>query len=194
MAITSIPAGRSRLHGRVLALVLALLAAGSSAQAQTIANGPYYAVPSWDQKFPCETAATCTRFIVLANWDSGAVMDRETGLVWTRAPISAPFRNWAEAVNECPQLFTGRRRGWRLPALAELQSLIEPAAPTLALPSGHPFAVSASFLEFWSATSPAGRDDLAWGVDFRAGSLILGTKGTTTPGFGIWCVRGGSGA
>lgn len=200
MAITSIP-GRLRRRlagavrpsrvGRLLALGLGLAAAVSPALTQTVANGPYYAVPSWSQKLACDTPATCTRFHVLANWDSGAVLDRETGLVWSRAPISTPFRNWAEAVNECPQLFTGRRRGWRLPTLAELQSLIEPVSPTLALPSGHPFAVSASVLEFWSATTPAGRDDIAWGVDFRAGSLVLAAKGTTSPGFGIWCVRGG---
>ena len=51
------------------------------AHAQTTANGPYYAMPSWDQQLPAST-----RFIVLSNWNSEAVLDRETGLVWERAP------------------------------------------------------------------------------------------------------------
>jgi len=29
----------------------------------------------------CNTVSTCPRFVVLANWDSEAVLDRETGLV-----------------------------------------------------------------------------------------------------------------
>ena len=47
-----------------------------AATAQTTANGPYYATPSWDQKLQCDTPATCPRFIVLANWNSEAVLDR----------------------------------------------------------------------------------------------------------------------
>ena len=38
--------------------------------------GPYYATPSWNQQLPA-----ATRFIVLTNWASAAVLDRETGLV-----------------------------------------------------------------------------------------------------------------
>ena len=49
--------------------------------AQTTAPGPYYATPSWDQQLPA-----ATRFIVLSNWNSAAVLDRETGLVWERSP------------------------------------------------------------------------------------------------------------
>ena len=56
----------------------------SPAAAQTTANGPYYAVPSWDQTLPA-----AQRFIVLANMNQEAVLDRETGLVWQRTPGSA---------------------------------------------------------------------------------------------------------
>ena len=60
-------------------LVVAMLAvAVGSADAQTTAVGPYYATPSWDQKLPCSSASNCPRFIVLSNWNSEAVLDRET--------------------------------------------------------------------------------------------------------------------
>jgi hypothetical protein len=54
------------------------------AWAQTVAPGPYYAMPSWDQTLP-----VATRFIVLSNMGSNAVLDRETGLVWERSPVAA---------------------------------------------------------------------------------------------------------
>ena len=53
------------------ALLLAL--AVSTASAQTIANGPYYATPSWDRKCQCPHDSS------FANWNSDAVLDRETG-------------------------------------------------------------------------------------------------------------------
>src|SRR5713101_6294178 len=49
----------------------------NQAPAQTTANGPYYATPSWDQTLACTTLATCPRFIVLSNFNNQAVLDRE---------------------------------------------------------------------------------------------------------------------
>jgi hypothetical protein len=51
------------------------------ARAQTTAVGPYLATPARDQKLQCDSLATCPRFVVLSNWNSEAVLDRETGLV-----------------------------------------------------------------------------------------------------------------
>ena len=55
-----------------------LVLASGPAHAVTTSNGPYYATPSWDQQLQCDTTATCPRFIVLSNWSSEAVLDRET--------------------------------------------------------------------------------------------------------------------
>ncbi len=103
----------------------------ASAQLSTTANGPYYATPSWDQKL------TSNRFVVLANWDSNAVLDRETGLVWTRNVNSNAIL--ADAFDNCAWSATGGRRGWRLPTLNEMQTIVDPAAATGFLPTGHPF-------------------------------------------------------
>src|SRR5689334_9150206 len=97
-------------------------AAALPAIAQTIGTGPYYATPSWDQTFPCDTSANCPRFIVLSNFFEGAVLDRETGLVWQRVP-SPITSDWAFAQVTCITGGFGFRNGWRLPSVAELRSL-----------------------------------------------------------------------
>ena len=109
--------------GLMVLLMMAL--AASPAKAQTVAPGPYYANPSWDQQLPA-----ATRFIVLSNWSSAAVLDRETGLVWEKSPLSPSGgetgrRTWLSAQNRCNTLNLGNRKGWRLPTLQELASLID---------------------------------------------------------------------
>src|SRR5215813_14310693 len=75
--------------------ILVIASAASTAFAQTTGNGPYYAEPSWDQTLPAST-----RFIVLSNFNSEAVLDRETGLVWQRRRVrtsSTGSRRWTSA-------------------------------------------------------------------------------------------------
>ena len=86
------------------------LAMSAPALAVTTAVGPYYATPSWDQTRPA-----ATRFIVLTNMGSAAVLDRETGLVWERSPSSLTT-DWFNAFNHCSFLNVGNRMGWRVPS------------------------------------------------------------------------------
>jgi hypothetical protein len=154
--------------------------------AQTTAAGPYYATPSWDQQLPAST-----RFIVLSNWGSAAVLDRETGLVWERSPSTSAF-SWEAAQVHCNFLTTGGRLGWRLPTLQELASLVDPSVlpPGPTLPSGHPFSdVQSSF--YWSATTFATNSTIAWDVFFATGNPGFSSVKSETL-FG-WCVRGGQG-
>src|SRR5438309_3777890 len=129
---------RTRLLPATL-VILGTLAFTTFAHAQTTSNGPYYATPAWDQKLQCDTQATCPRFIVLLNWGSAAaqdqaVLDRETGLVWERSPPTTTH-TWSLARGECTSgRSTGGRKGWRLPSVNELSSLIDPAASDPALP------------------------------------------------------------
>ena len=183
----------------VLFLAMVLVAPGP-AQADT-APGWFMATPAWDRQLQCDTQATCPRFLVLSDWidasnpsGGAAVMDRETGLVWETSPSLSTFQ-WEAAQIHCNQLAVGNRKGWRLPTIQELASLVDPTAtssPTL--PAGHPFTnvQSSAALPgsaYWSATTypPSGG---AWLVVFSSGGVSF--TGKFFDNF-AWCVRGGHG-
>jgi hypothetical protein len=155
---------------------------GTAAQAAT-ANGPYYATPSWDQKLD-----PAVRFIVLANWSSQAVLDRETGLVWEQSPSPANH-NWHFAYAHCVQKNVGNRRGWRMPTIEELTSLTDPTSGPL--PAGHPFG-SVLPDAYWSATTNTQFANSAWVMRFDTNQVLASSKdaGNLNP---VWCVRGGQG-
>jgi len=102
-------------------------------------SAPYYAPPAWSQ-----TLAPNVRFVILSNFSSDAVLDRETGLVWTRRSVMEVPNTAANRA--CQLLALGNRLGWRLPTVAELQSLVDltVANGTTAgrLPPGHPFVLT----------------------------------------------------
>ena len=162
--------------------VVILLLAGPPVQAQTTANGPYYATPSWDQTLPA-----ATRFIILSNFASAAVLDRETGLVWEKSPDMTSLP-WSNARSVCATKNIGGRKGWRLPAFDELASLVDPAVTGPTLPPGHPFT-NVQSSNYWSASSLADDSGAAWSVVFSSGGV--GTVNKTFGAF-VWCVRGGA--
>jgi len=181
-------------------LMTALLVSPRASQAQTTAVGPYYATPSWDQ-----TLASNVRFVVLANFNNEAVLDRETGLVWQRAAGSIAF-TWFAAQSACINLPAGPRMGFRLPTIQELFSLVDTGA------SGPPFLPTNPFLNvqwsadggsgnYWSATSlqkywRGNRPDCdngacAWVMNFGTAGYGPVNKDQTNGGL-VWCVRGGA--
>jgi hypothetical protein len=170
------------------AAIFAVAAVPAQAQISTTANGPYYATPSWDQKL------TTNRFVILANWNNEAVLDRETGVVWQRSPITyateLPIGAWY-----CHLANTGGRRGWRLPRAEELSSLLEPDPVTgmATLPANHPFVGihTSSQGFYWSATrSLVPNSTQMWVVSFYNGA---GGAYSTSSHY-LWCARGGQGA
>ena len=165
------------------------------------AAGAYLATPAWSQ-----TLAPNVRFVILSNFDSNAVLDRETGLVWARKTV-ADVSHVGSAAQMCRTLGIGNRLGWRLPTIAELQSLVDLSMPvTLSvarLPTGHPFSLPASPSSPSSATLPfltaetlegpnLGIDDiLRWYVNLFDGSVtVAGTSNNVVTRFGVLCVRG----
>jgi Protein of unknown function (DUF1566) len=179
--------GKTMKHKLIFTLGLivlgwAVFAAGPT-EAVTAA-GPYYAMPSWDQTLPAST-----RFIVLTNMSSEAVLDRETGLVWEQTPSTDPS-TWEDAQIHCIALNKGNRGGWRLPTVQELRSLVDPTQVDPALPAGHPSSSNVQSSFYWSATTDARNASYAWAVYFGSGGVISGTKNNDFYG---WCVRGGHG-
>mgnify|MGYP001305616822 CR=1 FL=1 len=135
----------------------------------------------WDRVLPA-----AQRFVVLAEFNNEAVLDKETGLVWERRVNGSTF-TWFLARYECTGRATGGRFGWRLPSIHELQSLIDPsvASPGPTLPTGHPFINVQTV--YWSATTNASSPDSAWGVFFDQGIRGFAPKDN---GQYFWCVRG----
>jgi Protein of unknown function (DUF1566) len=166
---------------------LGMIALASGSAGAVNANGPYYATPSWDQQLPAST-----RFIVLSNWNNEAVLDRETGLVWEKSP-DTNTHSWGTATTHCNFLNLGHRKGWRVPTIQELASLVDgdPAntdSPRLA--PGHPFTHVQPSSAYWSATTISSTNLSAWYVGFGIGDL--GAADKSQPLF-AWCVRGGQG-
>jgi len=88
---------------------------------------------------------------VLDAFGGAAVLDKETGLVWERSP-STGWQNWNSAQAYCNVSAVGGRKGWRLPTLQELASLVDPTQFNPALPLNHPFQ-DVTPLFYWSATT-----------------------------------------
>jgi hypothetical protein len=152
-------------------------------------------LPTWDRQIEGRG-----RFQVLNRFSGEAVLDRETGLVWERVAgdtngdqvITIPDDelDWFAARFHCANKDIGNRKGWRLPAMYELLSLIDPSVPDAPkLPDGHPFVDVQSPANYWSATTNADNPANAWIMDFFGNTTPNGQK--VTFAF-VWCVRGGS--
>ena len=158
-----------------------VISAPAAAQVTTSGNGPYYANPSWDQKI------ATGRFVVLSNWNNDAVLDRETGLVWEKTP-SEPFQqSLSEAHLYCFNLTTGGRKGWRLPSMSELASLVDPTQSSPSLPTGNPFTIQSH--AHWTSTNFV-PPTVGSFVNFQDGIASVSSGG---PFWYTWCVRGGPG-
>ena len=161
--------------------------------ATTIDQSTQPHLKSWSNIIPNATK----RFVVLSDFSNEAVLDRETGLVWEKAPSASP-ENWYDAVRDCWLQRTGGRMGWHLATIEELASLVDLTvpAPGPALPLGHPFQniqtgdIFAS--AYWSTTTDVRVPFLptqAWEVRFANGSV--GDSGKDSFRY-RWCVRGGT--
>ena len=102
---------------------------------------------------------------------AGAVKDNATGLIWQRDSGATTY-TWSEAKTVCG--FRGV--GWRLPSVAELQSItddtrVEPAIDTSVFQVG-----STKRSYFWSSTPLTGNPARAWAVatDSDASNVAIG--------------------
>lgn len=135
----------------------------------------------WDKKLPGSS-----RFTILSAFGEAAVRDEETGLVWEKT-LETIEMSWVDARSACADKDVGGRKGWRLPSISELASLIDPSVRSgPLLPLGHPFANLLGDV-YWSATTMADDQKKAWLVFFDTGKATFAYKTIT---FHVWCVRG----
>jgi hypothetical protein len=140
---------------------------------------------NWDKKLP-----SASRFTILSAFGDAAVRDDETGLVWEKT-LETNEVSWADARAACADKDVGGRKGWRLPSIFELASLMDLSMRTgPTLPLDHPFT-NVQMDVYWSATTVTGSPNSAWLVFFDTGKVLNGFKTIT---FHAWCVRGGMNA
>ncbi len=181
--------GLVRLVGIVgLVMIFAILSDVPSAiAARPVKPDPHAGLPqNWDQMLPA-----AQRFVLLPDFGNAAVRDDETGLVWEQSPTNTTT-TWFGARASCANQNIGGRKGWRLPSLVELASLLDPsvAPPGPLLPAGHPFT-NIQLGVYWAVTASEANTDNAWNVNFSDGNVFSGVK---TLLFQVWCVRGGMNA
>jgi hypothetical protein len=124
------------------------------------------------------------RYAILAAFNNAAVRDNNTGLVWERTPVSTTD-TWQGATLQCIQKTVGGTTGWRLPSVAELNSVRDPLLPGPYIPPGVFTGVQQA--NYWSSTTSSAASTDAWFVNF--GCCSLGTEPKSTMEF-VWCVRG----
>lgn len=135
----------------------------------------------WDTHTP-----SVSRFTSLTEFDGAAVRDNDTGLVWEQSP--AMMSTWTDARLQCFNKVVpavGGTRGWRLPTVAELASLIDPSVPAPFVPT---VFTGVQIGNYWSATSIADGGSInKYSVSFHDGDVGSTPKSTTSY---VWCVRG----
>lgn len=123
--------------------------------------------------------------------DGACALDQCTGLIWSQdaSPVGHPLP-WPKAlaaVNELNQSAWQGATDWRMPNIRELESLVDLAADSPALTTGHPFRNVADV--YWSSTTSLYEPRYAWALYTLDGIIGVGFK--TDPGFHLWPVRGG---
>jgi hypothetical protein len=128
--------------------------------------------------------------------DGTAVLDKETGLVWAKS-ADANQSNWQSAMDYCTNLYLGGRKGWRLPTVQELSSLIDtPNQVTNSLPVGNPFS-NVQFTYWSSSSSYNGTSfpSFAWSVILGPIPAFSGLGQLNIIGkdalYSVWPVRSG---
>jgi len=167
---------------KILGLLLAAFIGLMGFNEHAFAAKKGFIPPAWYQKL-----AASDRFQLVL--DDAAVLDKETGLVWEKSPDTTT-RTWVNAILYAYQKEVGGRKGWRLPTIEELASLVDTSVSgSPKLPSGHPFTNVQSHV-YWSSTTDVNNASYAWGVDFYDG--FVGYDGKSYNNY-VWCVRGGHG-
>ncbi len=111
--------------------------------------------------------------------DNKALLDRETGLVW-QLETPETTRTWVNAMKHCMGTTIGGRKGWRLPTVSELMTLVEPLNNNPALPAniflGVQYGQDGGRDGYWTSTTQVDDDTRANIVRFSDGNIVYNLK------------------
>jgi hypothetical protein len=138
--------------------------------------------PTWSQKLPA-----ADRFELVL--DGEAVLDKETGLVWAKNANLFGILTWSDAIAACYETTIGGRKGWRIPTMSELTSLLDPTRSSPSLPLGHPF-INVQNNWYHSGTIDARNTNLTWLVSW-SGNGFTNSYAKSLEKY-VWPVRGGN--
>ena len=111
--------------------------------------------------------------------------DRLTGRVWSRNANLAEFPlTWPEALAAVAGLNRHAAGSWRLPTINQLESLVDCANHTPALPAGHSFREVGDV--YWSSTASVCEPDRVWALHLDKGAVGVGQKRSAR--FHVWAV------
>jgi hypothetical protein len=115
-----------------------------------------------------------------------AIVDRLTHLRWLqRADLTASAVTWGDAFRAVAEWKEeSGERGWRLPNINELESLVDCSEHHPALPSGHGFTHLRE--AYWSSTTSMFEPDWAWALYLDKGAVGVGQKNGAH--FHVWPV------
>ncbi len=145
--------------------------------------------------WPVAASSPLWRTPSLASWqsrfypapDGPGMADRHTGLIWyPQADYSTSPVDWPSALHQLDTLRDTGGLAWRLPAINELESLVDVHFHSPALTQGHPFTMVRD--GYWSSTTST--YDPAWSyvLYLHRGAVGVGFKPNRD--FYIWPVRG----
>jgi len=125
---------------------------------------------------------------------NGTVTDNLTGLVWLRNANCFGLQSWTSALTSVKNLSDGtcgltdgsKAGEWRLPAINELESLVDLQNANPPLPGGHPFT-SVQVADYWSSTTCACETAYSWYVYMRDGYVGKHQEKATEQY--LWAVR-----
>jgi hypothetical protein len=133
----------------------------------------YFGYPNQDDKAN-RFQVRCVRTVVSHpepspryEMTTAEVRDVATGLTWQRKAPEKKLR-FEAARGYCTQLTLGGKKGWRLPSLVELLTLVDEQASTPPLIDGTAFPDTARE-PYWSSSSFSGGPTSAWYVSFNEG-------------------------
>jgi len=114
---------------------------------------------------------------------NGTITDNYTGLIWKKCPQgisgndckggSPSLREWSKARVECEELSFAGKKGWRIPSLKELQSIVDTGVFD---PSINKNFFGSSNDPYWTLTSPAEYPGSKFTVLFSDGSVYYSSS------------------